>query len=238
MSEQDKGKTGDAQNTPDLTKFVPKEEYEAAKSNLEKLQGDLERVKGQLLDPGYLEYLESKKDKAIKKTDTSSEVKDALGNLTAEEIERLPKARLLEIAQKRVSEELTGKFREELARAIGGLQSTVQNLVYERELAQTKAKYADFDEFEKPIREILERPGTNYTFEDAYILARAQSGKPVGSNEKKPAAKLEKRSSGEKPSSTAPAEDFQPKDYKDKDEASQAAVASVRAKYNLEGDTL
>ena len=61
----------------------------------------------------------------------------------------------------------------------------------------------------------------------------------LGTKNTKPAAgKTEKRSSGEKPSSTAPASSFEQKDFDDPQEAADAAVAAVRAKYNLEGDTL
>lgn len=237
MSETKQGEQAAAQNQPDTTKFVPKEDYEAQKSTLEKLQGDLERVKGQLLDPDYLEYLESKKNAAVRKVDASSEVKEALGSLTADEIERLPKARLLEIAEKRIAENLTGKFREEFGRTVNALQSTVQNLVYERELATTKANHPDFDKYDKEIRDILSRPGTSYTYEDAYFLAKAQKG-DLNPAPSKPAQKFERRSSSEKPSSTAPASDFEQKDYKDGKEAGDAALASVRAKYGLDGDTL
>jgi hypothetical protein len=239
MSDEQKPKAGEGTQTPDPTKFVPKEEYEAQKSNLEKLQGDLERVKGQLLDPEYLEYLESKKNAEVKKTTASTEVKDALGTLTADEIERLPKARLLEIAEKRISEKLTGELRGEFNKALSGLQTTVQNLIYERELAMTKANYPDFDKYEKEIRNLLSQPGSNLSYEQAYKLARYEKGDATPDNGKpKPAGKMEKRSSGEKPSSTAPASDFEQKDYKDEKEASNAALASVRAKYGLEGDTL
>jgi hypothetical protein len=235
MSETDKAKTDAGQNAPDPSKFVPKEDYEAQKSSLEKLQSDLERVKGQLLDPEYLEYLESKKDAAVRKSSASTEVKDALGTLTADEIERLPKARLLDLAEKRIAEKLTGELREEFRKTVSGLQTTVQNLVFERELTETKVKHPDFDTYEKEIRDILSRPGSNYTYEDAYFLAKAQKG---DSAPPKPAAKTEKRSSSEKPSATAPATDFEQKDYKNAKEASEAALATVRAKYGLEGDIL
>lgn len=237
MSETPKGNEA-APNAVDTTKFVPKEEYEAQKSSLEKLQGDLERVKGQLLDPSYLEYLEDKKNAAVKKTGASNEVRDALGTLTADEIERLPKARLLEIAEKRISEKLTGELRGEFSKTLAGLQTTVQNLVYERELALTKVNHPDFDKYDKEIRDILARPGANYTYEDAYLLAKAQKGDVTPTPAPKPTSKTEKRSSGEKPSSTAPASDFEHKDYKDSKEAGEAAIASVRAKYGLEGDIL
>lgn len=236
MSDDKKGEQGAASTAPDTSKFVPKEEYEAQKSSLEKLQSDLERVKGQLLDPEYLEYLESKKDKAIKKTDASSEVKDALSTLTTDEIERLPKSRLLELAERRITDKLTASMRDEFRQTLSGLQTQVQNLIYERELNETKVKYPDFVSYEKEIREILSRPGATYTYEDAYILAKAQKGDSAPAA--KPAVKSEKRSSGEKPSSTAPAADFEQKDYKDSTEASNAALSAIRAKYNLEGDSL
>ena len=112
----------------------------------------------------------------------------------------------------------------------------MQNLVYEKELAETKVKHGDFGTYEKEIRDILSRPGSNYTYEDAYFLAKAQKGDiaPV----KREAPKGERRSSGEKPSSTAPATDFEQKDYKDGKEAGDAALSAVRAKYGLEGDIL
>ena len=237
MSDSKLGEQG-SPNSPDLTKFVPKEDYEAQKSSVEKLQSDLERVKGQLLDPSYLEYLENKKQSAVDKTKASSEVKDALGTLSADEIERLPKARLLEIAERRISEKLTGELRGEFKSTIAGLQSTLQNLVFERELAVTKASHPDFDTYDKEIRAILSRPGATYTYEDAYILAKAQKGESADSGKSKPAMKTEKRSSGEKPSSTAPATDFEQKDYKDGKEASNAALSSIRAKYDIDGDII
>lgn len=238
MSEEPKPQTGGGQEPPDPTKFIPKEQFEAQKSELEKLQGDLDRVKGQLLDPEYLEYLESKKNGAVRKTNASTEVKDALSSLTADEIERLPKARLLEIAEKRIGEALTEKLTKEFNAALGGLQSTVQNLIFQRELADVREKHEDFDKYEKEIQAILSRPGSSYTYEDAYILAKAQRGETSPSNNGKPAPKTEKRSSGEKPSATAPATNFEQKDFKDKNEAAAAALATVRAKYGLEGDVI
>ena len=237
MSDDKKTQTGAGENAPDLSKYVPIEDYKAQKSSIEKLQSDLESVKTQLLDPDYLEYLESKKNSAIKKTSASAEVKDALSALTSDEIERLPKARLLELAEKRISEKLTGDLRNEFSKTLAGLQTTVQNLVYERELAETKLKYSDFTNYEKEIRDILTRPGASYTYEDAYLLAKAQKGESTKEAPKTP-IKTEKRSGSEKPSATALATDFEQKDYKDEKEAGNAALASIRAKYGLEGDTI
>jgi hypothetical protein len=237
MSDDIKPKQGEGDKNPDMSKFVPKDDYEAQKTNLEKLQSDFDRVKEQLLDPEYLEYLEAKKSKAIKKSDASSEVKSALDSLTADEIERLPKARLLDLAEKRASEKLSKELKEEFRKEITEMRTALQNIYYEKELENVKSKYKDFDEYQANIRKILERPGNSYTYEDAYLLAKAQAGKntPPPPVDDKP---KEKRSSGEKPSSSVPSDDFKQKDFKDKDDASNAALQSVRAKYGIEGDII
>jgi hypothetical protein len=127
-------------------------------------------------------------------------------------------------------------MRKEFGETLSGLRTTVQNLVYERELAETKSKHPDFGSYETEIRALLSRPGSSYTYEDAYLLAKAQKGSTEPAA--KPTVKTEKRSSNEKPSSTAPASDFEQKDFKNSGDASNAALSAIRAKYNLDGDTL
>lgn len=191
MTEANKEKTGEgsAKSEVDLTKYVPKEDFEKvskdAKAQVATLQAELDQAKLTLLDPDYIAFQETKRGRALGNKIEKAE--DKLANASSGEIEAL---------------------RNE----INTLRATQENVLAVLELQSVEKRYDDFDDYRDTVKKILETSTTPLTIEQAYLLAKGQSKTEKSDSEKGKAAK----SSSEKPSGTVPGESLQQKNFKDK----------------------
>jgi superfamily II DNA or RNA helicase len=188
MTEQEKNanEAQSGEGTVDLTKYVGKEDYDKALSAKEaevsKVKEELEQAKMSLLDPEYIDYLESKKEKPAER-DAANEA----GLPTKTEFDALKKE-------------------------LGMTKAAVQDVLAVIELKNTEEKYADFKDYKDDVKAILESSRAPLTFEQAYLIAKSQKPKePAKSADPKQAPAYEKPS-GSVPGSDLDKKDFKDAD--------------------------
>jgi hypothetical protein len=206
-------------------------------SNTEvKLQSEVYELRKQLLDPEYLNYLESKNSAPKAKSEVSTLLTT---DLKPEDIDKLPNSQLLKLAESILGNKLVDSLRKEFSGELTGLHSTVQNLKAVLELNEVKSKYSDFEEFRGGIVSLLQSSNRDMSIEDAYKqvkfdkLANAFEGKETENKDKKPGAK-----GSEKPNQATPPPDLASKEYKTDKEAGAAAAKEIAEKYGLTSGTL
>lgn len=164
--------TTPAEGVVDLTKYLAKEDHEKALSAKEaevtKIKDELEQAKMSLLDPEYIDYLESKKAKPSTEDMVSKDP-----NLPSK-----------------------AEF-DALKKELHMTKSSVQDVLAVIELKNTEEKYSDFKDYKDDVKAILESSRAPLTFEQAYLIAKSQkppkaSDKP---NDPKPHTSYEKPSS-------------------------------------------
>ena len=211
----------------DMSKYVPKDQVES-------LQADLEKAKLDLLSPEYIEFLEAKKlgkDKVL-----TSKVSALLGELKPEEIESLPKVRLLQLAVERAKEELTPAIRKEFNDQLTALSNYVGNLGAYIEVQDIRNRHKDFDEYADDISKLFEKATKELTYEEAYLMAKGarQTKEPEGEKkEEKPKPK-----GSEKPGGTTPPANLTEKKFKSDYDAGLDAWEQVKTKHGITGDTI
>lgn len=188
----------------DLSKYVGKEDYEKALSErdekLEKLEGELEKAKTSLLDPEYIEYLESKKD---------SKDEDA-GEKNAQDKD-LP-----------LKGELTT-----LRKELNMTKAKLYDVLAVMELESARKRYSDFDDYKEEIKETIESSEAPLTYDQAYHIAKSAKGPKNKDNADNASgdakSKANKTPETEKPSGSVPGDSLKQKDYKSAQEAANAA---------------
>lgn len=211
----------------DLSKYVPKDQAD-------QLKADLEKTKLELLSPEYLEFQETKRNKAT--PSVKAKVSELLGTLKPEEIESLSKRDLLEIAVARTSEKLTAELGKEFGARLAKLTDHMSGLTMYVELDRTKKAHSDFDDYKDDIDKILEKADRDLTFEEAYLQAKgAKASLPDKKDEKKEESKPK---GSEKPGGATPPDGALPQKFKDADAAGRAAFETVKAKYGITGDSI
>lgn len=217
MEEQASGKENAIEEAKPATgeqnkNLIPKDELDRVTkekdANIQTLQRTVEELQSKLLDDNYLEFITSKKS-ALKETSKS-------------------------MADAGVPDEVIQEINSLKANS-AQLHQTLQNVVYHLELAQCEKAHNDFDTYRSDIQKILEAPDGNYTFEQAYRLAKAnkisaESGKNVTKEDPKPQVT-------EKPSTRVPSTDGV-KEFKNIKDANSATIESLKSKYGLAGDHL
>lgn len=193
--------------------LIPKDEFERVTkekdANIQTLQKTVEDLQSKLLDDTYLEFISSKKS-GIKETTAS-------------------------LAGAGVPQEVIAEINSLKANS-AQLQQTLQNVVYHLELAECEKAHPDFNTYRSDIQKILEAPDGNYTFEQAYKLAKAN--KISAEISKQESKENPKPQATEKPSPRVPATENTVKEFKTLKEANAATIESLKAKYGLSGDTL
>ncbi len=222
----------------DQPQNVTREEHtkavEAKDAEISKIRGEFETMRNQLINPDYIAYLNNKNKKP-----TDEKVTTAIGELTSEEIESLPKARLLKLAEERTGEKITKTLTAQFNSQIENLRGTVEELIIKEELREVQGKYADFNDYRVDVKKILESSTNELTIEQAYKIAKAT--RPPKEEEKAPEKKeksAEQSKGSEKPTGSVPFNDLEKKEFKNEKEAGQAALEELRKKYPNLGDTL
>ena len=217
-------KQEDTKQAVDPTKYVPKE-------TVDQLQADLEKTKLELLSPEYIEFLNAKKNP----TKTEAKVTSLMGELTPQEIESLPKAKLLELAIHRAEEKLTPAIRAEFDAKYNALSSYVGNIGAYLEVEQARKKYPDFDDLRGEIDKVLSTAKRDVTFEEAYLQIKGAKSlkEPEAKSEEKPKAK-----SSEKPGGVTPPEGSTERKFKSDLDAGMAAWEETKTKHGITGDII
>ena len=218
--------------TVDLTKYVPKEDYDKLQGTVKNLQADYERKSLELLSPSYIDFLEQQKTK----TQQSTQVTFALDTLTVDEIERLPKARLLQLAEERVTAKLTPVLRKEFLGTINALQEQVSYLNAREEVRAVETEFPDFDKYRDEVaKELNGEEGKTLSIRDATlrVMQRHEKDEKNDKTQDKPKPK-----GGEKPNQGGPTPDIADKSFKDQKEADKATAGYIIDKYGLSGDRI
>lgn len=136
VGDEGKGKEGEGKEAP-VT--VAKDEFDKVMQENEKLKADLEDVRMEVLSPEYMAFLQGGKGKEGVKEEAKLELKD-------DDIEKMSKKELLELATKRVREEIMkeapNKFKEEF--------DARDKAQVARELSSFAKTHVDFETF-RPI---------------------------------------------------------------------------------------
>jgi len=199
MSDETKKTTeGSEKDAIDMTKFVPKEDFEkltkTSNEEVEKIKGELDQAKLSLLDPDYVAFLDSKKGKEIKEEAKEISEKIEEGKASPAELKRLEDR-------------------------MNTISSSVENVLAVLELQAVEKKYADFGDFREATKKILETSATSLSIEQAYLLSKGQAKTEKTEAEKKAAAKT----AAEKPSGTVPGNEPVQKHFTDKGAAGEDA---------------
>jgi hypothetical protein len=220
MSDLPKVGTGSDNQTPaaiDLTKYVPKEDFEKTSASVKELESKLDEAKLSLLQPEYLEFMESKRAGKVEKKIESSI--DKL--LDSKDLDKLSPRQVLalsiEKAKEAVEAELLPKYQDQM-RKMGQSLSDVLAVL---ELQEVEKKHSDFGEYRDDIRKILETSATPLTIEQAYLLAKAGKGGSFTPNAPKAPNPSEKPIGGTPPGSMVT------KTFKTKQDAGEDAWNSV-----------
>jgi hypothetical protein len=200
--------------TPTPDKFVPKEDYEKLAGSVKELESKLDDAKLSLLDPDYIDFLESKKgkqvEKAVKKELTEADTK----NMTSQQI--------LDLATDRAKEALMQEVLPKYEEALKKQGSTIQDILAYIELGECEKKYKDFNDYRDDVRKVLENSQTRLTIEQAYKQAKLDKldadGKLTPKDEK-----ATKPTQSEKPTSTVPGDTLGKGAFKSKAEAAEDA---------------
>lgn len=151
----------------DMTKFVSKDDYDKVstqqkdlESKLKDAAGALDQAKLSLLDPDYIQFLESKKGRKM------------VNEISNKDLEGKTPKEIVDLTISRVKEELLPDYE----RALTGLSSTLTDVLAVLELQEvektaTKAG-ENFDDYREDVTKILQSSSTPLTIAQAYSLAK------------------------------------------------------------------
>lgn len=217
MGEENKaGTAGEGKEAAaiDTTKYVPKEDFEKTSATVKDLESKLDEAKLALLDPSYLEFMESKKAGKLEKKIESSV--DKL--LASTDIDKLSNRQLLDLALDKAKEAVANEILPQYQNQLKSMGQTLSDVLAVLELQEVKGKYADFDVYRADTKKILETSTTPLTIEQAYVLAKA--GKDASAPKAGPTG-------SEKPTGGTPPGSMQPKSFKTKADAAEDAWNST-----------
>jgi hypothetical protein len=209
MSDLDNNKAGDGAAAPDLTKYVPKADYEKVSTTVKDLESKLDDAKMSLLDPEYISFLESKKGKQVE-----HKVNQAF-SFSDDELDKLSSKQLLVVAIERATAAILPEVEKRYEDRLRRSESTLSDVLAIIELQEVEKKYDDFETYRDKTKEILETARVPLTIEQAYLQARGMA----------PAAASNAPGS-EKPSGIVPA-GMAPKTFKNKNDAANDAWDQV-----------
>lgn len=200
----------------DTSKFVPKEDYEKLSSSVKDLEGKLDEAKLSLLDPDYIDFLESKKGQRVeKKIEKATDLSD-------KDIEKLSSKQILELATERAKEAILSEVAPKYEEALKKQGATLQDILAYIELGEVEKKYKDFDTYRDDTRKILETSRTQLTIEQAYKQAKLDRLEKEGKLTPKEEKDL-KTPSSEKPTSSVPGDTMSKSAFKNAGEAAEDA---------------
>lgn len=218
MSEDNKG-TPASENKGagaiDLTKYVPKEDFEKTSAMVTDLQSKLDEAKLATLSPEFLEFMESKRAGKI-----NHKVESSLEKFLANaDIDKLSPKQLLAVAIDKAKEAVTAEILPAYQNQLKQMGQTLSDVLAVLELQEVEKKYSDFNDYRDDTKKILETSTTPLTIEQAYIQAKAGKGGSFTPGKNPPAT--------EKPTGGTPPGSMQPKDFKNKQDAAEDAWNKV-----------
>jgi hypothetical protein len=196
-------------------KSVPKEEYEKLAGSVKDLESKLDEAKLSLLDPDYIEFLESKKGQRVEKAVKKSMDDVDTDNMTSKQI--------LELATERAKEALMNEVMPRYEEAIKKQGTTIQDILAYIELGEVEKKYKDFNTYRDDTRKVLETSKTPLTIEQAYKQAKLDKLDAEGKLTPKDEKDLKTPTPSEKPTSTVPGDTMSKSAFKDPGEAAEDA---------------
>lgn len=231
MSEQAKEQKSE-QPVIDLNNYVSKDEFSKTEEALKATKAETEKLKMQLLDPKYIEFLESQRNPPKKESPA-----DVLDGIQLADVDKLSNSQILKLAEKTLGTKLLDAVRQEFGKEVGVLRQTLQDMLIRDELREVIASNPDFEDYRADVQKILETSSSDLTITQALKIARADRGESS-----KKSGKNAKESDEAKPFSEKPGRSASPasmdRTFKTEKEASQAALQSVKEKYNLATDVL
>lgn len=216
MSELTQVATPTNQPTNDL---VPKTEVTKVQNQLQETTKSLDAMRNQLLDPSYLEFLESKKIAPVARTNTPTNLN--LANMSIDDLRKV----------------IAEQTAEAVKNVVSPLFVRINDIQAKQELDDVKSRYPDFADYQDKVVAILDaNPKSDITIEQALLIAK-------GGSQKEAPAKTEVKdlkipTSVEKPGTTVPLSGDTLKTFKNGAEAGNAAWKEVAAKHGLQGDTI
>lgn len=212
MSEQPKEASEKA--TPS-EKFVPKEDYEKLAGSVKDLESKLDEAKLSLLDPDYIEFLETKKGAKVE-----AKVKKEISEM---DTDKMTSKQILEAATERAKEALMEEVLPKYEEALKRQGATIQDILAYIELGEVEKKYKDFNDFRDDTRKILEASKTQLTIEQAYKQAKMDRLEKEGKLTPKEEKELKTPPPAEKPTSTVPGETMSKSTFKTPEDAADDA---------------
>lgn len=194
----------------DMTKFVPKEEYDKVvsgkTSELASLQKSLEEAQGYLTNPQYLQFLARSKAENQYIAPESSRASSSLS--------------------------------PEIAKRIENLEATSNQLAAIIELHEVEREYPDFNDYRSDVHTLITSGGSNLTFKQAYLIAKSNRSSSMPDVSDAKAKKDAPKVGTEKPGKFIPDSSSTDRVFKNATEASNAALSSVKEKYGITGDII
>jgi len=200
----------------DTEKFVPKEEHEKLANEKKELESKLDEAKLSLLDPDYIDFLESKKGARVEK-----KIEKAM-DLSDKDIEKLSSKQILELATERAKEAIMSEVDAKYAEVVRRQGVTLHEVLSYIEVGECEKKYKDFDTYRDATRKVLENSRTQITIEQAYKQAKYDTLEKDGKLTPKEEKEL-KTPASEKPTSTVPGDTMSKSSFKNAGEAAEDA---------------
>jgi len=212
MSEQTKEASEKAANEKNV---VPKEEYEKLAGTVKDLEGKLDEAKLSLLDPDYIDFLETKKGAKVEKA-----VKKSMEDV---DTDKMTSKQILELATERAKEALLDEVMPKYEAALKQQGTTIQDILAYIELGEVEKKFKDFGEYRDDTRKVLETSKTQLTIEQAYKQAKMDRLEKEGKLTPKEEKELKAPTSSEKPTSTVPGDTMSKSAFKTAEDAAEDA---------------
>ena len=221
----------------DLTKYVPKEDFDKltneSKTRVDSLTNDLEKLRQQLLSPQYIDFLSKQKEDATRATNT---VQKEVSKITDAELNSLPPAKILELATERAKQAILSEVMPTLEKRVKSAEMTLGDLQAILELNAVEKYYdgstgrVNFNDYREEVYKLIESSPA-LTIEQALHIAVAQKGGTVTTTTvKKPVG-------SEKPTATVPAGTVEKTNFKTSTEAADDAWGKMQEKYGI-GDSI
>ena len=196
----------------DTSKFIPKEEYEKLAGSVKDLESKLDDAKLSLLDPDYIDFLETKKGKQVERV-----VRKEMSEV---DTDKMTSKQILELATERAKEALMEEVMPRYEDIIRKQGATIQDILAYIELGEAEKKFKDFGTYRDDIRKVLETSKTPLTIEQAYKLAKSDKMGDTSPADDKP---TKAPTQSEKPTSTVPGDTMSKGSFKNATEAAEDA---------------
>lgn len=212
-------KSSEGKDSIDLSKYVPKEDFDKVSNSLKDLESKLEEAKLSLLDPEYIAFKESIKGKSTqRKVEKATEI-------SAKDLEGMTSAQVLDLAVERAREAILSEISANYDDSLRKMHASISEILGVLEVERAERDHPDFNTYRDDIVKIIESSSTPITVEQAYKIAKANAVEKIEATDKEKKEK-EKQAAAEKPSGVSK-ETTVPKTFKSKQEAADDAWARI-----------